>query len=216
MKKVAVILSGCGHQDGAEIHESVATLLALSKAKVTVTGFAPNRNQHHVLNHLNSQEQAESRNMMVEAARIMRGNVKPLSELNVKQFDAIFFPGGSGAAKNFFDLALKGEHYRVFEDIAVVIKAIVEQKKPAGFICIMPMVIPHFYPKGTKMTIGNDANLAAMVEKRGLVHVNCSASDCVIDQEHKLVTTPAYMLAKDISEVFIGIEKLVNAVLSMC
>jgi enhancing lycopene biosynthesis protein 2 len=215
MKKVAVVLSGCGHQDGAEIHESVFTLLALDKAGAEYQGFAPDRNQHHVVNHLTGQEMPGSRNMLIEAARIMRGNIKPLSEFNVDKFDAVIFPGGTGAAKNFFDLALKGEHYSVQKEIHDTVKAIIKAGKPAGFICIMPMVIPHTYPKGAELTLGTDKNFAAMVEKMGYKHVDCQVTDCVIDKAHKLVTTPAYMLGKNTLEVATGIEKLVNAVLAM-
>lgn len=62
-KKVAVILSGCGVYDGAEIHESVITLLRLSQRGAEAQCFAPNIAQHHVVNHLTGEEMPESRNV---------------------------------------------------------------------------------------------------------------------------------------------------------
>lgn len=216
MKKVAVVLSGCGHIDGAEIHESVLTLLALSQAGVEWQCVAPNRDQHHVINHVDQSEMSQSRNMMVEAARIARGNIVALDQANIDDYDAVIFPGGFGAAKNLFDFALKGDaSYQLQTDVLAFAQKAIASVKPTGFICIAPMMIPHLFPQGVKMTIGNDAQTAQAAIANGAAHINTPVDDICIDTQHKVVSTPAYMLAKNIAEANQGIQKLVNAVIAM-
>lgn len=216
MKKIAVVLSGCGHLDGAEIHESVLTLLAISQAGVEWQCLAPNRDQYHVLNHANQTPMKETRNIMVEAARIARGNIKALDQANIEDYDAVIFPGGFGAAKNLFDFALKGDaSYQVQADVLAFAQKIIASGKPSGFICIAPMMIPHIYPKGVKMTIGNDAQTAQAAIANGAKHLDTALDGICLDEQHKVVTTPAYMLGQNIAEVNQGIQKLVKAVIAM-
>ncbi len=214
-KKVAVILSGCGVFDGSEIHESVITLLSLDRAGAIYHCYAPDIDQHHVINHLTGEETKERRNILVESARIARGEIKPVKALNVDDYDALILPGGFGVAKNLSDFAFSGAEVRVQVDVLAVAKAFADAGKAMGLICIAPALAGRIHTEGVRCTIGNDAETASAMEKTGAIHVNCSVDDIVVDESRKLVTTPAYMLAQNISEVATGIEKLVNKVLEM-
>lgn len=214
-KKVAVILSGCGVYDGAEIHESVITLLRLSQRGAKVQCFAPNIAQHHVLNHLTGEEMAESRNVLVESARIARGEVKDVREARVEDFDALLVPGGFGAAKNLSDFAFKGDQCEVQPDVLALAKAFAAAKKPVGLICIAPAMAARIYGAGIECTIGTDEGTAQALTRMGAKHVDCSVEEIVEDKAHKLVTTPAYMLAQSIAEAASGINKAVDRVLEL-
>lgn len=214
-KKVAVILSGCGVYDGAEIHESVITLLRLDQRGAQVQCFAPNIAQLHVINHLTGEEMPESRNVLVESARIARGNVKDLGEADVNDFDALIVPGGFGAAKNLSSFAIDGPGCSVHPDVLALAEAFAEAGKPVGLICISPALAAKIYGPGVVCTIGNDADTAAAIVRMGGTHEECDVHDIVEDTARKLVTTPAYMLAQSISEAAGGIYKLVDRVLEL-
>lgn len=154
--------------------------------------------------------------MLAEAARIMRGNIKSFMDADLEEYDALIFPGGNGAANNLFSLARDGENYKVDEDVLTVARDFREMGKPMGFICIAPMMIPFIYPQGVRITMGDDADMAAIVASKGAQHIDCKVDEIVIDKANKVVTTPAYMLAKNIAEVHTGVSKLVNAVLALC
>jgi len=214
-KKVAVILSGCGVFDGAEIHESVITLLRLDQRGAEVQCFAPNIAQMHVLNHLTGEEMPESRNVLVESARIARGNIKDLREADAKDFDALIVPGGFGAAKNLSNFAVEGPGCSVHPDVLALAEAFAEAGKPVGLICISPALAAKIYGPGVVCTIGNDADTSAAIVKMGGTHEECDVHDIVEDTQRKLVSTPAYMLAQSISEAAGGIYKLVDRVLEL-
>ena len=216
MKKVAVILSGCGVYDGSEIHESVLTLLALEQNGASYRCFAPNIAQYHVINHLTGEvSEHESRNVLVEAARIARGDIEDITELQVQDFDALIVPGGFGAAKNLCNFAIDGDNYQINPQVLSVCQAFAKEEKPAGYMCIAPAMIPLIYPKGVQGTIGTDAGTASLIEAKGLIHNNCNVDEVVIDNAHKLVTTPAYMLATSLTEAASGINHLVKNVLAL-
>ncbi len=215
VKKVAIILSGCGVFDGSEIHEAVITLLYLDKSGVHYQCYAPDVDQHHVINHITGEDTGETRNVLVESARIARGNIKPVKALKPEDYDALILPGGFGAAKNLSDFALNGAGLRVQVDVLAVAKAFAEAGKPMGLICIAPALTGRIHTEGARCTIGNDPDTASAIEQTGAVHVNCPVDDIVVDEARKLVTTPAYMLAQSIGEAATGIEKLVNKVLEL-
>jgi len=216
MKKVAVILSGCGVYDGSEVHEAVLTLLALEQNGASYRCFAPNIAQHHVINHLTGEvSDNESRNVLVESARITRGDIEDLGELREHDFDALIVPGGFGAAKNLCNFALDGDNYQVNPQVLMACQAFAKADKPAGYMCIAPTMLPFIYPKGVQGTIGTDSGTAALIEAKGLVHNNCNVGDVVIDNAHKVVSTPAYMLATSLIEASSGINKLVKNVLAL-
>ena len=214
-KKVAVILSGCGVYDGAEIHESVITLLRLDQRGAQVQCFAPDIAQLHVINHLTGEEMPESRNVLVESARIARGEVKDIREANAEDFDALIVPGGFGSAKNLSNFAVEGTGCTVQPDVLALTEAFAEAGKPVGLICISPALAAKIYGPGVICTIGNDADTAAALNKMGATHKDCAVSEIVEDKARKLVTTPAYMLAQSISEAASGINKLVDRVLEL-
>ncbi|MDB5994418.1 MAG: isoprenoid biosynthesis protein ElbB [Pseudomonas sp.] len=214
-KKIAVILSGCGVYDGAEIHESVITLLRLDQRGAQVQCFAPNIAQLHVINHLTGEEMPESRNVLVESARIARGNIKDIREADVEDFDALIVPGGFGAAKNLSNFAVEGAGCTVQPDVLALTEAFAEAGKPVGLICISPALAAKIYGPGVTCTIGNDAETAAAMNKMGATHADCAVTEIVEDKARKLVSTPAYMLAQTISEAASGINKLVDRVLEL-
>jgi enhancing lycopene biosynthesis protein 2 len=217
MKQVAVILSGCGVFDGAEIHESVLTLLALDRANARIICAAPDVPQHHVVNHHTKQPvPGETRNVLVESARIARGDIIPLSQLKVGAIDAVILPGGFGAAKNLCNFALAGDNFAVNPEVARVVQEVHKAGKPVGFVCIAPAIAAKLFGAAqVEFTIGTDAGTAKSLETSGGRHVNCNVFNAVVDKRLKVVTTPAYMLATRITEAEAGINKLVQAVLEM-
>ncbi len=215
MKKVAVILAGCGVFDGSEIYESVLTLLRIEQNSGSYQCMAPNIEQLHVIDHLKGEEANESRNVLVEAARLARGNILDLADANPDDYDALIIPGGFGAAKNLSNFAVEGANCSVNEDVARFTKAMHAAGKPVGLICIAPAMTPLLFGEGTTCTIGTDADTAAAIEAMGGKHQACPVNETVIDTDKKVVTTPAYMLAGSISEAASGINKLVDAVIDM-
>lgn len=213
MKKIAVILSGCGVYDGSEIHEATLSLYALSKNEVAYECFAPDKEQYHVINHFTGEITDEKRNVLVEAARIARGKIKPLSELDVRDFDGVLLPGGYGAAKNLSTYAIDGENYKVDELVAEKLKDFHAAKKPIAALCIAPMIVAKVI--GGIITIGNDKNTALIAEKQGAKHVNKNYDEVAIDEVNKIVTTPCYMLADTIYKTAVGIEAAVEAMLGL-
>jgi len=216
MSKIAVVLSGCGVYDGAEIHESTLVLLALDEANIEYQCLAPDVEQLHVVNHITGElMENQSRNVLVEAARISRGNVLDVAQAKASDFSGVIVPGGFGAAKNLSDFAVKGADMAVNADTQQFIQDMHKQNKPVGLICIAPVLAPLIFGKGVRCTIGNDAETAAAINSQGGQHVDCAVDDIVVDESNKLVTTPAYMLAERISEAAAGINKLVEKVLSL-
>ncbi|SPW34796.1 Sigma cross-reacting protein 27A [Edwardsiella tarda] len=215
MKRVGVVLSGCGVFDGSEIHEAVLTLLALSRAGAQAVCLAPDREQTQVIDHRSGEAVAERRNMLVEAARIARGEVTPLAQGDASQLDALIVPGGFGAAKNLSSLASDGAACWVDSDLQRLVRELHQAGKPLGFICIAPALLPKLLGAPVRVTIGNDAGTAAAIEAMGGQHVACPVDEIVVDTAQRVVTTPAYMLAGSIAEATQGIDKLVAQVLEM-
>lgn len=215
MKNVGVVLSGCGVYDGAEIHEAVLTLLALDRAGAQAVCFASDKSQLHVINHLTGDEMPEERNVLVESARIARGNIQPLSQADASQLDALIVPGGFGAAKNLSSFASEGAECWIDKDLAKLTQQMHKANKPIGFMCISPVLLPKLLDQQVRLTIGNDPDLGEVIDAMGGEPVICPVDDIVVDIENKVVTTPAYMLAKSIGEAADGIDKLVSRVLDL-
>ncbi len=216
MKKIAVLLSGSGVYDGTEIQEAVLTLLAIDQCGASYRCFAPNIDQHHVINHLTGAvSEDETRNVLVESARIARGDVEDLSEFYIDEWHALIVVGGFGAAKNLSDFAIKGSDCQVNEQVLKMCQAFAQAEKPAGYMCIAPAMLPIVYPKGVKGTIGHDAATAESIAAMGMEHVDANVDSVVIDKDNKVVSTPAYMLATSISEAATGISRLVKTVIAM-
>lgn len=218
MKKFAVVLAGCGSMDGSEVHEATLALYAISSLGGEYQIYAPNRNQADVMNHLEKEQVEEQRNVMVEAARIARGNVKELSTLDPSQYDALIIPGGFGTAKNLFTYAHDGVEFTVFDDIKEVILSFSKLEKPIGAMCIAPIMLANVLGfKGVKVTLGPAMELACSIDDLyGATLEQCDKSGIVVDKSNKVVTTPAYMYGDNtIAEVGEGALNMVKAVLEL-
>jgi len=213
MANIGVILSGCGVMDGSEIHETVLVLLSLNQRGATYQCMAPDK-PVPVVNHLTKKPEKEPRNMLAEAARIARGEIVKLSEVKGDQYDAFILPGGFGAAKNLCTFAASGAECDVDADVERVLKEAHAAKKPLGFACIAPVIAAKvFGSEKPKLTIGNDKETAAGIKAMGAEHMTCDVKDIVVDETHRIVSTPAYMEAQNLTELHVGIDKLVAQVL---
>ena len=210
----AVVLSGCGVYDGSEIHEAVLTLLAIDRNGGIAQCYAPDIAQRDVVNHLTGQPAAESRNVLVEAARIARGKILPLSDFDAAQADLLVFPGGFGAAKNLSSFAVDGPDCAVDAEVSRAIKAMVAAGKPVGALCIAPVILAKVLD-GIEVTVGSDAGTAAALERMGAKHKNTSHGEVVIDRARKVATTPCYMLDATIGQIAEGADAVVRALLSL-
>lgn len=213
-QNVGVILSGCGFQDGSEIYETVLTLLHLQQEGASIQCFAPNCNQGNVIDHASGEHTDETRSAYTEAARLARSEIQPLNELNADNFDTVILPGGFGAASTLSDFAEAGENCEVQPDVLRAIDDMTKVNKPVGFICIAPVIAAKLY-QDVKVTIGNNAEVASKIEAMGAQHIQCAVDDIVVDHNHRVVTTPAYMLGPTMVEVSQGIHKLVRQILQM-
>jgi enhancing lycopene biosynthesis protein 2 len=216
MAKIGVLLSGCGVFDGAEIHESVLTLLALDRAGAEIVCMAPNMEQAHVINHLTQEVMNETRNVLIESARIARGGIEDLQKVKASDIDALIIPGGFGAAKNLSDFAFKGSAATVHPEVERLLKDMVSAGKPVGAICIAPATLTRaLAERKPEVTIGTDEDTAAAIEAMGGQHKACAVDMIHVDSKHKIVSTPAYMLGPGIKDVAQGIDKLVNRVVEL-
>lgn len=212
--KVAVILSGCGVFDGSEVQEAVVTLLCLDQQGAKTTCFAPDKAQADVVNHVTGEKQQNTRNTMVEAARIARGDIKPLADLDVNQFDAIILPGGLGAGKNLSDFMEKSTVCSVDAELEKILKAANRAGKPLGFICLSPIIAARvFGPQGVVVTMGNNQDLTTAANTMQATTKPCTATQICVDDKNKIYSTPAYIEATSISELYEGINALVKKVL---
>jgi enhancing lycopene biosynthesis protein 2 len=218
MTKAGVILSGCGFLDGAEIHESVFTLLHLDRAGAEIVCMAPDAPQMHVVNHASGKPVAGARNVLEESARIARGKIRDIAKVRAADLDALLMPGGYGAAKNLSDFATKGAECKVHPEVARLVREMVAAGKPLGAICISPAVVAAIF-RGTDvhptLTIGEDAGTAGTIESMGSRHRTCPVTGFVLDEGKRIATTPAYMYDARPSEVCEGIGKLVETVLRL-
>lgn len=214
MKRIAVILSGCGFKDGAEITEAVSTLITLSQLGAEYRVFAPSVD-FEATNHCTG-ETGQKRNVLTESARIARGEIKDLASLQVKDFDAVVFPGGYGAALRLCSWGKEGANCSVLPDVERVLKGFYSDGKPIGALCIAPALVARVLgEKGVTVTIGNDKATAEEIEKTGARHENCGVEDFVSDREHKIITTPAYMYEEKPHKVFAGIQKAIKELVEM-
>ena len=213
MSVIGVLLSGCGKNDGSEIHEATLTLLFLDRVGATVVCMAPDVDQYDVINHLTGRPSGEKRNVLVESARIARGDIKAVDDVQESDIDGLIIPGGFGAVKNLSDFAIKGKDATVQPDVQRLLNDMVAAKKPVGAICIAPATLAKAVSgKQPEVTIGNDMGVAGQIESMGWRHTECPVDRICVDEKNRLVTTPAYMLGPGIKDVAKGIEKLVDQV----
>ncbi|HPE86839.1 MAG: isoprenoid biosynthesis protein ElbB [Bacteroidia bacterium] len=214
MKKFAVILSGCGVYDGAEIHEAVMTLYAIEKNGGLYQCFAPDIPQAQVVNHFLGEVVAETRNVLAESARIARGKILPLSGFSALEYDAIVFPGGFGAAKNLSNFAFSsGKEFRVIPEVASVILEMIAERKPVAAMCIAPVLLAQVLDKVT-VTVGHDEGTALAIEQAGANHVNTTAGNVMKDTKYKVYTTACYMQDKTLVEIAESTDNLIVKMLN--
>ena len=214
MKKFAIVLSGCGVYDGAEIQESVTAMLAICRKGHIYQAFAPDVMQHHVVNHITCEVMPEERNVRVEAARIARGNVKDLSLFDASKYDALLFVGGFGAAKNLSDFAFKDAGYTVIDQVKHAIQSMHHVGKPIGAMCVSPVLIANTI-KDVELTLGVHCAASEAVEKHGAKHVITTHGEVTVDEKNKIATTPAYMLDATITQVAEGAENIIDELLNL-
>ena len=212
MKKFAVILSGSGVFDGAEIHEATLTMLAIMKQGAEYEIFAPDIPQHHVINHITGEEMSETRNVLIESARIARGKIKDLKDYDPADFDALIFPGGFGAAKNLCDFAFKGADCTINADVVNAVKNTAGQKKPIGALCISPVIMAKIFGD-IDLTIGQDPSTAEAIEKMGASHKQTNHGEVIVDKKNNVFTTPCYMLDANILDIAKGASNIVKAMM---
>lgn len=219
MKTIGVVLSGCGVQDGSEIHEAVCTLLALARRSAKAVCMAPSGPQTRVMDHVTGSPMNQQRDMLVEAARIARGEITSLEKVDPSTLDGVVLPGGFGAALNLSDFASAGARMKINPDLKRLLNAVADAGKPICALCIAPPILAKLMQERgvtqARLTIGKDPATAAAIREMGQVHVECTATDCVVDRTHKLVTGPAYMLAGNIAELNEGIDRAVGALLEL-
>jgi len=216
-KRIGVVLSGCGVQDGSEIHEAVLTMLAIDRAGAEIVCMAPDRLQAEVVDHRTGKTTGEKRNALVEAARIARGAIRPVREVQARDLDAIVLPGGYGAVKNLSTFAKDGAGCTVDPDVARLLQEMHHSDKPIGALCIAPAVLASVFGASLhpKITIGDDPGTAEALESMGARHQTATVTDIVVDRENRIVTTPCYMLDARIGDIATGAEKAVLAVLKL-
>ncbi|KPL07514.1 hypothetical protein AMJ86_04315 [bacterium SM23_57] len=219
MQRIGVLLSGCGVYDGAEIHEAVFTLLSIDKASAEAVMLAPNELQMHTIDHVSGNEVAdENRNILKESARIARGNIQDVKEATADTLDALILPGGFGAAKNLCTFATEGVNCSINPDVQRLLLEMIDSRKPIGVACIAPAVLARALKDrgiAVKLTIGKDPGTAQALEAMGAKHIECEVDDVIVDREHRVVSTPAYMMATRISQVETGLDKLVKEVIAL-
>jgi len=214
-KTIGVVLSGAGYLDGSEVQEAVLCLLALAQSNVTVRVFAPKKDLD-VVDHLTGKPTGKRCSLLTEAARIVRGKVAALSTVTGSEVDAWVFPGGFGAAKNLCDFAHKGADATAEKETARVVRSALAAQIPIGACCIAPAllaVITKSSGPRLKLTIGNDADTIAALQNMGVSHEACGVDEICVDDDHKVVSTPAYMYDEaPVDQVFAGIKKMVDQV----
>ncbi len=224
--KVGVLLSGCGVSDGSEIHESVLILLALAKAGAEAVCIAPDIDQHHVINHLTGEEMPEKRNVLVESARIARGKITPLDQVNINELDGLALPGGFGTAKNFTKWAFEGANGEIHEGVKQLIWAMIHADKPIAAVCMSPTTIAKALEgSGIKaiLTVGNTEKhslydikgISDAMESIGAKAVMCDNADVIEDDVNNIVSSPCYMMDVSIVEVYRGIQKTISMLVEM-
>ncbi len=212
MKKIAVILAGCGNRDGSETHETLSVLLAIDKRGIEYQCFAPN-GDFEVFNHIEGKKSGEKRHLITEASRLCRGNIKALSMYKAEDYDALIIPGGMGAAQNLSNYAFVGKDIIVNQEVEKAILETYSANKPIGALCIAPMLLAKVLgDKNPTLTLGNDCPAAQDAISLGCNHQICKSNEVAVDVKHKIVTTPAYMVATHISEIFEGSDNLVEQI----
>jgi enhancing lycopene biosynthesis protein 2 len=224
--RIGVLLSGNGVYDGSEIHESVFTLLAIDENKGEAVCMAPNIEQHHVVNHISGDEMPEKRNVMVEAARIARGAILDLADMNADKLDALVIPGGFGAAKNLTKWAFSGPDGEINAEVKRIINEFVQAKKTIVGLCMGPTVIAKALQGAgleERLTVGSTeekspyeiAAISQGMEKTGAVAEMKTIREIAVDHKNRIITAPCYMMEGSITDVRDNIKQAIDELFEM-
>jgi enhancing lycopene biosynthesis protein 2 len=215
MPTCAIILCGCGRADGSEIHESVSILQHLARLGASYLCFAPDQPQAEVVNHFTGLPEGAPRNALVESARIARGQIAPITACRAADFDALFFPGGFGAAKNLCTFAKDGTGMTVHPEVQRLLREFHGAGKPIALCCIAPVLAARVLP-GVTVTLGAEGDAPAAARAWGAHHQAAPVDQCIVDARNKVVTTPAYMYGDaNPWQVSVGIGHMVEATLKL-
>ena len=220
--KIGVLLSGCGVYDGAEIQESVLTLLAISEAGHEAVCISINDNQHHVINHLTGEEMPETRNMLIESARIARGSVTEISKISPADIDALVIPGGFGSAKNFTTWAFNGPGGDIRADVKLLIVNLINVGKPIVALCVSPIVLAKALEGSTielNLTMGSTKSASPYSISDFMEGINVTGAstsereltEILIDTKNKVISAPCYMMEATILEIRHNIKQAIDA-----
>ena len=215
MKKFAFILAGCGGLDGSEVHEALYSFLAVKQQGCEYVCFAEDKKQFVVKNYINNSDMIEERNVLKESARLTRKNIKPLEELNVNDFDVLFFPGGMGSAMNISTYAINGEDYDVSVKVQEVINNFKTANKPICAVCIAPMILAKTLTN-IKITTGNDTKTANVIKANSNEYIKTNSGDICIDENNKIITSPCFMSTTNISVIYEEVYKVVENAIRLC
>jgi enhancing lycopene biosynthesis protein 2 len=224
--KIGVLLSGCGVYDGAEIQETVFALLAIEELGAEAICLSVNKNQHHVVNHLTGEEMPESRNMLVEAARIARGAVHDISTFDNTQIDALVIPGGFGSAKNFTTWAFEGPNGSILPEIKELIQQCISDKKPIAALCVSPVIVGLALNQSdlqATMTLGTDKEkspyeinaFSSGLSQTGVQVEMKTIREIALDEKLKIVSAPCYMMDASIVEIRTNIQQAMQALIQL-
>ena len=214
MKRALVLLSGCGNMDGSEIHESVSAIIALSTAGWEIIFTAPEVEQRKTVSYLSGKD-IPSRNALEESARIARGNIEPLSLKLLDEADALVIPGGFGAALTLCDFGIRGSDCQAIPEVSELLGEAHRRRIPIAAMCIAPALVARCIP-GVSVTLGNSTEVAAKINGMGCTHIECPPEAVHVDNANRIVSTPAYMTAKQPSEVFRGAQRMVEELDRLC
>jgi len=220
--KIGVLLSGAGVYDGAEIQEAVLTLLEIERMGYEPVCIGINAQQHHVINHLNGQEQVQARNMLEEAARIARGQITEISSVVPAELDALVIPGGFGSAKNFSTWAFDGPEASIRSDVKLLLVNMYNVGKPIVALCVSPVLLAlaleGIHPAPT-LTIGSTQEASPYqisafqegLQAKGIRTTDCSINEICIDATNRIITAPCYMLEATLPELQSNIAQALKA-----
>jgi len=220
--KIGVLLSGCGVYDGVEIHEATMTLLSIAEIGAQAVCISVDKNQHHVVNHLTGEEMPQKRNMLVESARIARGNVSNIMDIDPVDIDALVIPGGFGSAKNFTSWAFDGPDGSILPEVKLLIVNLLNVGKPVAALCVSPVVMAKALEGSNihaKMTIGSDEmespydikSFSSGLESLGATTEMKTVEEILIDKENKIVTAPCYMMDASILDIRRNVRSAIEA-----
>ncbi len=224
--KFGILLSGCGVYDGAEIQEATMAMLAIKEAGHEYQCISLNKEQHHVINHLTGEEIDQRRNMMVESARIARGEVVEVKNISPADIDALVIPGGFGSAKNFSKWAFLGPEGEIDAEIKLLIVNMVNVGKPVCALCVSPVVVAKALEGSgisANMTLGSDqesspydiAGFNGGIEAVGAKAEMKTIKEILVDETNKIVTAPCYMMDANILEIRNNVKQAIEATISL-